>query len=199
MAVTSDEMLDLELAPPLAFSRRGAIDGLRSRMQIGHSLPAVYQGDDFCQRLTTVFDDALSPVVSTLDCFDAYVDPALAPEDFVEWLAGWVAVSLDEAWAPARRRQLVARAVELYRSRGTVDGLVAAVELYTGVTPEVVESGGCGWSEVADSALPGTTQPRLQVIVRTSDPSRVDARVVERIVAENKPAHLPHTVEITAG
>ncbi|HEX5265405.1 MAG TPA: phage tail protein [Acidimicrobiales bacterium] len=199
MAVTSDEMLDLELPAPLPFSRRGAIDGLRSRMQIGHSLPAVYQGDDFCQRLTTVFDDALSPVVSTLDCFDAYVDPALAPEDFVEWLAGWVAVSLDEAWAPARRRQLVARAVELYRSRGTVDGLVAAVELYTGVTPEVIESGGCGWSEVADSALPGTAQPRLQVIVRTSDPSRVDVRVVERIVAENKPAHLPHTVEITAG
>ena len=88
MAVTSDEVLDLELPPPPAFSRRGAVDGLRSRMPIGPSLPAVYHGDDFCQRLTTVFDDALSPVVTTLDCFDAFLDPALAPADFVEWLAG---------------------------------------------------------------------------------------------------------------
>jgi phage tail-like protein len=199
MAVTSDEMLAIELPPPVPSSRRGALEGLRSRVPIGPSLPAVYQGDDFCQRLTTVFDDALSPVVTTLDCFDAYLDPALTPEDFVEWLAGWVAVSLDEAWAPARRRQLVARAVELYRSRGTAEGLVAAVELYTGVTPEIEESGGCGWSDVADSALPGSAQPRLHVTVRTPDPARVDARVIERIVAENKPAHLPHDVTIAAG
>lgn len=199
MAVTTDEILDLEVPAPVPFSRRGAIDGLRSRMPIGPSLPSVYQGDDFCQRFTTVFDDVLSPVVATLDSLDAYLDPALTAEDFVAWLAGWVAVSLDESWAPARRRQLVARAVELYRSRGTAEGLVAAVELYTGVTPEVVESGGCGWSEVPDSALPGSAQPRLQVVVRTPDPSRVDARVVERIVADNKPAHLAHHVEITAG
>ena len=199
MAVTSDEMLDLELLPSTPSSRRGAVDGLRSRVPIGPSLPSLYHADDFCQRLTTVFDDALSPVVTTLDCFDAYLDPALAPEDFVEWLAGWVAVSLDEAWAPERRRQLVATAVELYRSRGTAEGLVAAVELYTGVRPEVVDSGGCGWSDVADSALPGSPQPELLVIVRTPDPARVDARVVERIVAENKPAHLPYRVEITAG
>lgn len=199
MAVTSDEMLDLELPPPVVSSRRGAIDGLRSRMPIGPSLPGLYHGDDFCQRLTTVFDDALSPVVTTLDCFDSYLDPALAPEDFLEWLAGWVAVSLEEAWAPPRRRQLVARAVELYRSRGTVAGLEAAVELYTEVRPEVVESGGCGWSEVADSAVPGSAQPHLQVTVRVPDPSRIDARVVERIVAENKPAHLPHRVDVFPG
>lgn len=196
MAVTSDEMLDVQLPPPLPSSRRGAVENLRSRMPIGPSLPSLYHADDFCQRLTTVFDDALSPVVSTLDCFDAYLDPALAPEDFVEWLAGWVAVSLDEAWAPERRRRLVDLAVELYRSRGTVAGLVAAVELYTGVTPEVVESGGCGWSEVADSALPGSAQARLEIVIRTADPSYLDGRVVERIVAENKPAHLPHRIDI---
>ena len=199
MAVTSDEVLDLELPPPPPSSRRGAVENLRSRMPIGPSLPSLYHADDFCQRLTTVFDDALSPVVSTLDCFDAYLDPSLAPDDFVEWLAGWVAVSIDEAWAPERRRQLVAVAVELYRSRGTVAGLVAAVELYTGVTPEVVESGGCAWSEVADSALPGSAQARLEVLIRMADPSRVDGRVVERIVAENKPAHLPHHIDIRPG
>lgn len=199
MAVTSDELLDVELPALSPQSRRGTVEGLVSRIPIGPSLPSLYHADDFCQRLTTVFDDALSPVVTTLDCEDAYLDPALAPDDFVEWLAGWVAVSLDEAWAPGRRRDLVAGAVRLYRSRGTVAGLLDAVELYTGVVPEVVESGACGWSDVAESTLPGTAQPFLTVRVVVSDPALVDPRVVERIVAENKPAHLPHTVEILAG
>ena len=197
MAVTDEPLIDVELPAPAPASRRGAVDGLRSRVPIGPSLPSLYHGDEFCQRLTTVFDDAFSPVVSTLDCVDSYLDPALAPDDFVEWLAGWVAVSLDEAWAPPRRRQLVAEAVRLYRNRGTIPGLTEAVELYTGVTPEVIESGGCTWSEVADSVLPGAAQPHLVVRVVAPDPSRVDARVVERIVAENKPAHLPHSIEIT--
>ena len=196
MAVTDEQVLDLELPPPSAASLRGAVEGIRSRVPIGPSLPSLYHGDDFCQRLTTVFDDALSPVVTDLDCLDAYLDPALAPEDFVAWLAGWVAVSLDEAWSPERRRLLVARAVSLYRSRGTVAGLTAAVELYSGATPDVVDSGGCAWSDTPDTAMPGSAQPFLEVRVAVPDPTRVDRRIVERIVAESKPAHLPHRVEI---
>lgn len=194
MALAYEEAV--ENPEPAPESERGAIDGLRSRMPIGPSLPALYHGDDFCQRLTMVFDDALSPVVTTLDCFPAYLDPALAPEDFVAWLAGWVAVSLDEAWSPDQRRRLVAKAVEIYRHRGTVEAMSMAIRLYTGADPEITDSGGCSWSSRANSALPGGSTPWLKVRVTVARAGQVDARVVEGIVRENKPAHLPHRVEI---
>ena len=101
---------------------RGMIAGLPSPHPLGASLPALYQEDAFAQRLTGALDEVLAPIFSSLDTLHAYLDPALAPDDFLEWLAGWVGVTLDETWPIERRRQLVADATQLYRSRGTVAG-----------------------------------------------------------------------------
>ena len=106
------------------------------------------------------FDEVLAPLFTTLDCFDSYLDPKLAPHDFVDWLASWVGVDIDETWTLERRRRLIQDAVVLYRIRGTAAGLAAHVRLYAGVTPEIEESGGCDWSQTADSPLPGSPQPR---------------------------------------
>ncbi len=68
-------------------------------------------------------DDVLAPVISALDCLHGYIDPAVAPVDFVGWLGEWVGLTLEEDWSDARRRRLVARASEMYAKRGTVAGL----------------------------------------------------------------------------
>jgi len=194
MAVIDDELTDIyEPAPE---SERGAIEGLRSRIPIGPSLPSLYHDDDFCQRLTTVFDDALSPVVTTLDCMPSYFDPSLAPEDFVEWLAGWVGVRLDEAWSPQQRRQLVIDAVDIYRRRGTLGAMHDSLVLYTGEDPDISDSGGCAWSSEPNSPLPGQPLPSLVVRVRSQGTGRLDARILDLIVNENKPAHLHHRVVV---
>lgn len=178
---------------------RGALAGLASPFPMGERLPGLYQDDDFAQRLTAALDETLAPAVSALDNLAAYLDPALAPSDFVEWLAGWVGVSLDENWPLARRRELVARAARLYRRRGTAAALAEQVALYTGVVPEVTESGGVAWSTTPGESLPGAAEPRLAVRVAVPDPSTVDVRRLEAIVAEAKPAHIPATVEVVAG
>jgi phage tail-like protein len=177
---------------------RGLVAGLPSPRPIGAELPALFQEDELCQRLTTAFDVALAPVFSTLDCFDTYLDPGLAPEDFVDWLASWVGVDIDETWTLERRRQLVTDAVALYRVRGTAVGLAAHIRLYTGATPELEESGGCAWSETAESALPGSAEPHIIVRLEVPDPSTINATTVNRIVADSRPAHLPYGVEIRA-
>ncbi|MDQ1374536.1 MAG: hypothetical protein QOJ09_1874, partial [Actinomycetota bacterium] len=82
-------------------------------------LPALYQDDDFALRFTAGLDDVAAPALAVLDNLTAYFDPLLAPSDFLPWLAGWVGIALDENWPEARQRALVARAGELYRSRGT--------------------------------------------------------------------------------
>ena len=77
-------------------------------------LPAIYQGEEFLGQFLAGLDDVLAPVIATLDCLHGYVDPAVAPPDFVEWLGEWVGLTLEEDWSDARRRRLVARASEMY-------------------------------------------------------------------------------------
>jgi phage tail-like protein len=178
---------------------RGLIEGLPSPWPIGTQLPAALQEDEFCQRMMTAFDDVLAPLFTTLDCFESYLDPKLAPHDFVDWLASWVGVDIDETWTLERRRRLVQEAVVLYRIRGTAAGLAAHVSLYSGVTPAIEESGGCGWSQTPDSPMPGSTQPRLMVRLRVDDEGDIKRTTVSRIVAASRPAHLPFQLEVLVG
>jgi phage tail-like protein len=175
---------------------RGHVPGLASPHPLGPSLPAVYHDDDFAQRFLGALDGVLAPVLSTIDNLDAYLDPRLAPDDFLDWLAGWVGISLDETWEPERRRAIVARAVELFRMRGTAAGLAEQVEIQTGGRVEIVENGATGWSVDPGGELPGSDLPALLVRVTVADPRAVDARRLDALVGASKPAHVPHVIEI---
>lgn len=175
---------------------RSTVAGLATPHPIGESLPALYQEDEFAQRFVGALDEVLAPVFAVLDCLDAYLDPWLAPPDFLDWLADWVALTLDEGWTVTQRRELVAHAVTLHRGRGTVQGLATHLGVITGGTVEIEESGGCVHSGQSGGVLPGSATPRLHVRVRVADPAGVDPRRLDTLVAEIKPAHLPHTVEI---
>lgn len=175
---------------------RGHIAGLGTAHPLGATLPAVYQEDDLAQRLASAIDAVLAPVFTSLDCLPAYLDPLLAPEDFLDWLSGWVGVTLDHTWDSERRRQMVAFAVELYGRRGTAVGLADQVAVFTGGRVQIIESGAAGWSKVANGAIPGDPQPLLTVRVTVPDPNAIDAARLNRIVAMAKPAHVPHRLEI---
>lgn len=176
---------------------RGLVAGLENPHPLGPALPALYQDDDVAQRFLSAFDEALAPVLCTLDNVDAYFDPRLAPEDFVAWLGGWVGLSLDENWPEARRRALVADAAGLFRWRGTVRGLAAHLALYVGSVPEITEAGGVAWSGVPGQPMPAN-DPHLSVVVRVPEPSALDLARVHAIIVAAKPAHVPHTLRVEA-
>lgn len=175
---------------------RGLVPELSSPHPLGEALPGLYQDDSFTQRLCAALDDVLAPVVSTLDTLDAYLDPALAPSDFVAWLASWVGVIASDAGPLDRQRELVRRAVEAYRWRGTVRGLALLVRLYTGVEPEIVDSGGARWSPTPLGEPGGDDKPLLVVRLRVEDPSTIDVRRLDSLIAAAKPAHIPHRLEV---
>jgi phage tail-like protein len=177
---------------------RGLIEGLPTATPLVAMLPAVYQEDPFTVRFVGGFDDVLASIVTTLDCLDGYVDPMLAPEDFLEWLAGWVGIDLEDGWPIERRRAAVATAVEMYRMRGTVAGLRANLEVLTGGQVQVRDSGGVAWSASPGAELPGEDSPRLAVRVTVPDPTTVPVDAVEAVVAAAKPAHVVHRVEVSA-
>ena len=177
---------------------RAGLD-LISPHPLGPALPAIFQEDGFAMRLAGGFDDVLAPIMATIDNLDAYIDSNYAPEDFLDWLASWVGLAVDETWELVRRRALVARAVELYRVRGTLAGLASLIELVTTGTVEIVDNGGTAWSAKAGTKPPGTSTPGVAVRVRVKDPKKVDVARLERLVASAKPAHVPHAVEVVKG
>jgi phage tail-like protein len=177
---------------------RGAVEGLPSPHPLAEHLPAVYQEDWFAQRLMSAFDPVLAPVFSVLDNFHAYLDPALAPEDFLAWLAGWMGLTLDETWPVERCRAMVLQAAALYGRRGTVSGLRDHLEILSGGSVELTDGGGVAWSRTPGASLPGTPQTSLLVRVAIDDPASLDADRLDALVRAAKPAHLPHRIEVVA-
>ncbi|MFE2410254.1 phage tail protein [Kitasatospora sp. NPDC059408] len=184
---------------------RGPVPDLPSRHPLGAQLPGVYADDGdgagenlFLQRFTGALDEVLAPVLCTLDNLAAYFDPRLAPPDFLAYLAQWVGAPSGPDLPPERRRAAVVHAAALHAVRGTRAGLAAQLRLVFGVEPEIDESGGARWSARPDAALPGEAAPRLVVRLRVPDPAVVDLRAVRELVAANRPAHVPFTVEVVA-
>ncbi|HKC27801.1 MAG TPA: phage tail protein I [Jatrophihabitans sp.] len=175
---------------------RATIDGLETATPFGTMLPAIYQEDEFSMRFIGGFDDVLAPILLTLDCLIDYFDPALTPTDFLDWLASWVGIEVDESWATERRRAAVATAVEMYRMRGTISGLRANLEVLSGGTVEITDSGGVGWSTSPMGELPGQDSPRLAVRVSLPEVSDRTSKAIDSIVATAKPAHVVHRVEV---
>ena len=105
-------------------------------------------------------------------------------------------MALDESWSLERRRALVAKAFDFYRMRGTAGGLQAQLELLTGGTIELHETGGMATSTAAGAALPGSPNFALLVRVTVDDPTTVNAGRLNALVAAAKPAHVTHKVEV---
>lgn len=177
---------------------RATIAGLVNPHPLVTELPAAWQGQEFTTHFLTAFDDALAPIMTTIDTFDAYLDPALAPPDFLPWLAGWLGLELDENWSEQQQRRLVARAVDLLSWQGTHHGTRTLIRHFLGIDPdriELADSGGVAWSVTPDGAVPGDAPARLQVRVAARD---VDQARLRRLVRDAVPAHVAVDVEVVA-
>lgn len=177
---------------------RGTVDGLANPHPMAAGLPSMFLEDDFTLRFISGLDEVLAPILHALDNVPAYLDPSLAPPDFVAWLAGWMGLALDENWELGQRRALVAQALDLYRWRGTRRGLTEHVSLYCGVEPEIEDSGGVAWAAAPGGDLPGEGDPTMVVRVRVADPGELDEARLDRLVVAAKPAHVSHRVEVVA-
>jgi phage tail-like protein len=108
-------------------------------------LPAIYRrsdavGRNLVRELCFVFEHMFDSVeVNLIDGWRFY-DPHVAPVDFLDWLAGWSAFTLDLDWPEPEKRALIKRAVDLYRIRGTKRGLSLFLKLFTGHEPDIEEN-----------------------------------------------------------
>lgn len=110
-----------------------------------------------------------------------------APGDFLEWLAGWVALSLREDWTDDQKRRFISQIVPLYRLRGTPAGLIAMLSIYTDGAPvEIYEF----------EERPNYFQIRMKLlsdeIAKTKGANLIATRrrqIAMAIIEREKPAH----------
>jgi phage tail-like protein len=179
--------------------RQGLLPGIESPAALAPRLPGLYLAPqqsepNLAQRFLAALDDVLAPVFLALDCLPAYLDPMLAPEDFLDWLAGWLGLAFDERWSLDRRRALVSRAAALYQMRGTAEGVAQCVDAFYEIRPDVSESGGVAWSTTAEGPLPGEDSPRLTVRVPAGH--GIDMERLRALVDAIRPAHIAADVVV---
>jgi phage tail-like protein len=159
-AIFHDEFMGSWL---LAFERvlSGPVPAPDSNGSIGPGL------EEHVERIHTYFDLGLG-LPSDRPC---------APDEFLPWLAGWVALSLRDDWEPDAQRRFISEIVSLYRWRGTKGGLQRMLEIYTQEHVEVYEF----------------ERPRhyFQVEVSLSQPAdlRRKEKIARAIIDQEKPAH----------
>jgi len=156
------------------------------------AVPAVYQEDPLFMLLCAAFDDLIAPLVTAVDCFDAYLDPYLAPADFLPWLAALVGYQ-DSAPADADAlRAQIATAVRDHARRGTATSVREAAARAAGVPVEQVEledPGGTRWSAVPGEAAASGGWPRTATTtgggacVRVPSPEQDAPRVLAAVRA----------------
>ncbi len=197
--------------------------GLISRQEPGalgiasalrQAIPAVYQEDPLFMLLCAAFDDLMAPLVTAVDCFDAYLDPYLAPADFLPWLADLVGYQDPVRHGADDERERIAAAVGDHNRRGTALGVREAAARAVGVPTEQVtldDPGGTRWSTTAGAAYDDWPQaaPRVRVPMPAAaaseaapsgadqDPQKVLAAVRAAIEA-TAGAHCAIAVELVA-
>ncbi len=102
-------------------------------------LPALYYDDELMGRYLMLFESFWRPLEKQIDKIYYYFDPQLTPSSFLPWLATWSDLALDERWTEAQQRKLLASAARLFRIRGTRQGLLEHLEIYTGRKAVITE------------------------------------------------------------
>ena len=175
-------------------------------------LPAILQGDQFLGQFLLAFEKILSvnnatsiqaPIIpgdeqkppgleEILDNIHLYFNPQETPEQFLPWLAGWVALSLRDDWKPEIKKAFIQQIVGLYRKRGTKQGLQEILVLY-------LESSGFGKKvEVFDSFDNFPNYFQVQLTLNDCDLKKYwrQAKIAQAIIDREKPAQTFYPLKI---
>lgn len=130
-----------------ALYAEGTEGGLLGRFLLACEQVLTGLGDPGFPGLEEVLDGIPAPRQGALLAgLHRYFDPGpdkpetqRAPAEFLEWLAGWVALTLRADWSEPVRRRILSGIVGTYRLRGTPAGLQQVVKAFTGLEPRIQE------------------------------------------------------------
>lgn len=158
--------------------------------------------DEFIGRFLLIFENILKPIEKMIDNLAFYLDPLTSPAALLPWLASWVAFTLDPTCPEQKQRELVKRAAELYRWRGTKRGLAEYLRIYTGSIPRISDSM-LGMRLGPDTRLGINTRLdcagggyHFTVTLELDETSQVSEQKIRSIIDAQKPAHTMYNLQI---
>jgi phage tail-like protein len=158
-------------------------------------LPAIFHQDPFVGRFLLAFEAILSGpgeaaqngLEQTIGRLTDYVDPQTTPEEFLPWLAGWVALSLRADWDAATKRGFIQEIMPLYRLRGTRAGLARVLKIYTREDVAIDD----------DFEQPAHFF-QVKLTLSDADPDRLRQKqeIARAIIDQEKPAHTFYALKV---
>ena len=165
------------------------------------NLPAVFRDDPFLGRFLLAFEAILAGADGELgleqiiDRLPEYLDPRTTPEEFLPWLAGWVAVSLRADWDADTKRGFIREAVALYRLRGTPAGLQRMLEIYLRPGPDRTARDDV---LVIDDFAEPAHYFQVRLTLSDADPGRLrrTQEIARALIDREKPAHTFYALKV---
>jgi phage tail-like protein len=185
-------------------------------------LPAIFSEAPFLGRFLLAFEHLLAgrPGASepgqsftgleeTIAEISALFDPRHTREEFLPWLAGWVALSMRDDWTTEQKRNFLADIVPLYRSRGTKENLIRLLRIYTSGAPTIDEGEFKTFqigtlSRIGVDTIIGEPPAhffRVKVTLRGTTNDAVRQRqlqIARALIDLQKPAHTSYTIRISS-
>lgn len=143
-------------------------------------LPGIYH-TPFMTRFLALLESILSPIESTVDNFDLFLNPATAPAGFLPWLSRLYDLSFDDTWSEAQRRTLLAEAPELFARRGTRVALERILEIYLACEVQIDDQ---------DEEL----EPFTFSVTLPADKRGANRDLIEQLIDAHKPAHTHYRI-----
>jgi phage tail-like protein len=167
-----------------------------TRAYLRNGLPSLYQDGDFGMRFVGALEELLDPIVAVLDGLPAHFDPNHAPEDVLDLLSAWLGVDLDESQDIRHQREMVRRAAELGRRRGTVKGLELALALHFPELPLRVEDNGGVF--YAGRPVPAEAASASFVVYCDAPVEETVQAGIARCIEQYKPVHSTYRLRVKA-
>jgi phage tail-like protein len=177
-------------------------------------LPEIYADGDFLGQYLAAFERILlrnadaggeRGLEQKIEEVADYFDPLRTPSEFLEWLSGWVALSLRANLDEFRQREFIRNAVRLYHLRGTKKGLEESVSIYTRLGASITETAEpfqlekrsrVGVNTMLEGGAPFVF--RVLINLSTTDPAEIKRQsdVVTAILSVEKPSHTQFVLEV---
>lgn len=180
-------------------------------------LPSIFSEEPFLGRFLLAFEQVLTGLdgaepgghaglEETIADIASLFDARKTREEFISWLAGWVAIGLRADWTVAQKRDFLAKIVPLYRRRGTKENLADLLRIYTGLTPVItgIEETefqiGVHSTIGKDTWIDGMPPHRFRVTVTMPNPDQKtlqrQTQIARALIDLQKPAHTTYDLDV---
>ena len=179
-------------------------------------LPTILQEDAFLGRFLLAFEKVLSGLdkassqekiitansenfpglEEVLARIHLYFNPQETPEEFLPWLAGWVALSLRDDWDVKVKRAFIPEIVRLYSLRGTKEGLTELLKIYL----KNANLGEGDNVQIFDNFTYFPHYFQVQLTLNDRDPVKYwqQSKIAQAIIDQEKPAQTFYSLKILA-